>query len=88
MDFQIVEESLLAMIGSFTGQLAADQLADMADLVRHGERGIAFEILCTQLDEYEVPVGQEALSTLRTIAASMEIDPDYCDRLETREERR
>jgi hypothetical protein len=83
MDIQNVEKSLLDVIGSFVGQLPAEQLTDMADLVRAGERGIAFENLCTQLYEYDVLVSSEAMSTFRAIGLAMGVDSKYCDRLET-----
>jgi hypothetical protein len=76
-----VQTELLSVIEIFKDHLPADQLADMDELTKVGEPGIAFENLCTQLYEFYVSIKPEHLEKLRAIGLSMGISSKYWERL-------
>ena len=51
------------------GALPAGDIATIWEFIDVGEPGLALETLCTQLDEYEVPVSAETLSRLDQLRA-------------------
>ena len=53
MDRQGIKSGLIMAIHAFEGQLPAEQLKDMRELVLAGEPGVALENLCTQAFEYD-----------------------------------
>jgi hypothetical protein len=71
MSSRSIEERLLAVLNNAKGWLSEEQLADMEELVRAGEPGVALENLCTQLEEYDVAVPDAVVDELRGIAAGM-----------------
>ena len=81
MDFQAIENILLRLIETSAESFPAEQAKEMADLVRAGDPGIAFENLCTQLHEYDVPVDEATLGQLKEIGTQMGIQPKYWERL-------
>ena len=46
-----------------------DTAKNVQELLNHGEPGVALEILCTQLAEYEIEVAPDGKSRLRLAAA-------------------
>ncbi len=81
MDIQEIELALLEVVQTYAGQLPAQQAKDMADLVRAGEPGIAFENLCTQLYEYHIAVDNGMLNKLSDIGSAMGLHSKYWHRL-------
>ncbi len=81
MDMQDIEKALLEIIPGFAVGLPPEQVKEMEELVRAGEVGIAFENLCTQLYEYDVPVPQVVRERLALIGNTMEISRSYWERL-------
>ena len=71
MDRGEIEKRLEYILVKATGSLPADELADMIDLVRHGEPGIALENFCTQLDDHDSVVSDDVVGELRPLAAAM-----------------
>jgi hypothetical protein len=66
-----IENRLEDILAKATGWLPANELADMVDLVRHGEPGVALENFCTQLEEYDIVVPQDIVDELRSLASAM-----------------
>jgi len=81
MNLRAIEDKLVRIVGLFREKLPNDQIQDMMDLAKAGEPGIAFENLCIQLHEYDVPIDKKTLESLREIGGSMNIDTRYCERL-------
>jgi hypothetical protein len=81
MDFQSIERSLLQLIQIYARNFPAEQTEEMAKSVHAGEPGIAFEDLCTQLYEYDVPVDEATLREFKEIGSQMGIQPEYWERL-------
>jgi hypothetical protein len=53
-----LERRILAVTEAVTNQLPAQDLENVRSLTKAGEYGVAFDILTTQLEEYEVSVSQ------------------------------
>lgn len=53
MDLQEIERRLTSVIAQSTGSIPAEQLDEMAALVRAGEPGVALENYLTPLYEYD-----------------------------------
>ena len=81
MNMQYIEKNLLKIIDAFENHLPSEQLADMRNLTKAGEPGIAFESLCTQLLRVHIHVAPDVLSDIRTLGLAMTIKPNFRDRL-------
>jgi len=81
MNMQSIEKDLLKIIDAFENQLPSAQLADMRDLTKAGEPGVAFENLCTQLYEYSIHVSPERLGDISVLGSAMTIKPAFWERL-------
>jgi hypothetical protein len=78
---QNVERRTLALLAIFGDRLPAHEVLDMESLVVAGEPGVAFENLCVQLYEYDVPLEPEAPTRLAEVGEPMRIDPSYWQKL-------
>lgn len=75
MDRAELEASLLKLIADCSGTaIPIIQLQDMAALVKAGEPGVALENLCTQLFEYDVPVGAAVVARIARLGRAMGLD--------------
>jgi len=77
----MIEQRLLKLLATFHGMLPARELEEMNKLASAGEPGVCLENLCTQIYEYDVPVGADTLNEVRSLGASMGINPKYWERL-------
>jgi len=73
-DIQCDLELLLINIGS---ALPSDEIADMLNMTRAGEPGVALENLCEQIVEYEITVDAAVLEKIILLANQMGFDPSY-----------
>ena len=71
MDRNEIEKRMEGILLEATSWLPANELADMVDLVQHGEPGIALENFCTQLEEYDIVVPEDIVERLRNLASTM-----------------
>ena len=76
-----VEAELTKILEEVKRWIPADQLADMNELVRAGEPGVAFENLCMQLFEFDAVIPRELVSRLQRLGDQMGIKRDYWQRL-------
>lgn len=81
MDLDEIENRLAAILKESTKWLPAEQLADMVELVRAGEPGVALENLCTQLFEFDAVIPADLRDKLRCLSEEMGIDNDSWRRL-------
>ncbi|RZS44752.1 hypothetical protein EV193_101630 [Herbihabitans rhizosphaerae] len=63
---EIVLRQVVDRVG---GELPESDVRSVGELIDAGELGVAYENLCTQLDEYEVEIDQESLAGLTAVAA-------------------
>ncbi|TWU00429.1 hypothetical protein Pla108_13800 [Botrimarina colliarenosi] len=85
MDMQAIEDELVAIIVGFERELPAAQVAEMQELTKAGEPGIALENLCTQLYEYDVAVDTVRLQQIAAVGHLMGIDENYWQALASHE---
>lgn len=76
-----IERRLATILDESTPWIPAEQLADMRDLLCHGEPGVAFENLCSQLFEYDTVIPVALWERLRLVGEQMGIASDYWQRL-------
>lgn len=81
MDMQAIEDKLVAIIVGFERELPAAQVAEMQELAKAGEPGIAFENLCTQLYEYDVAIDSARLEMIAEVGRFMGIDDSFWQNL-------
>jgi len=81
MNAEEIENTLLAIIDCFEGQVPTERLQDMRELTTAGEPGIALENLCSNLDDYGVAITPDSLAKIREVGQAMGIGPDYWERL-------
>ncbi len=67
------EKEILNILESFGNSLPFD-ISTIRSLALHGEWGEAFDILCTQLYEYDIKVSSEQYAKLKLIGESMSMD--------------
>ncbi|MBX9652684.1 MafI family immunity protein [bacterium] len=81
MSFKQINSRILELIALFELQLPYEHIEGMRDFLKHGEYGIAFEILCENLFEYDVSVDQKYIELIDQLGTTMGIDPSYWTRL-------
>ncbi|HET6293165.1 MAG TPA: MafI family immunity protein [Kribbella sp.] len=55
--------------------LTPDDVENIWELIDVGEPGVAFELLCSQLYEYDAAVSPRMLDSLREMGTSMQLKP-------------
>ncbi|NOU27057.1 MAG: MafI family immunity protein [Polyangiaceae bacterium] len=70
---EVAEAEMLRVLDAARGVLPESQVAEMTDLVRAGEPGVALEILCAQLEEHDATLPPGVLLELEAAAERMEI---------------
>ncbi len=55
--------------------LPVKDVSEVRDLLKYGEWEEAFDVLCTQLYEYEVPLTEEIFSVLEQTGTLVSADP-------------
>ena len=72
-----LEKRTVTLINVFRGRMRDQLLDDYVDLAVNLEWGVAFEMLCDQLFEFEVvPTGEE-LGKIAVLGNDIGIDPKY-----------
>ena len=69
-------KGIRSLIDEVADSLPVDNISGARDLLRHGEWGLAFELICTQLYEYEVLIAPEMYETIEQLGQKMKISPD------------
>jgi len=65
------ESAVLDILFEFEEVLPWDRYCSIADLAKAGEWGIAFEILCDNLSEAEVPIPGKTFDRMFILAGSL-----------------
>ena len=71
------DRAILELTAAFAGSLPARDVREVEDLIRAGEPVVAFETLCTQLFEYDVPVDAVSQQRFASLGRMMRVDPNY-----------
>ena len=70
-----VEHKLLFLLNNFRSKLPLNDVGNGEILIKHNEFGEAFDLICTQLYEYDISINDENVQLIREIALLMNI-PD------------
>ena len=56
--------------------LPDNDIRDIDENINHNERGLAFEVLCTSIQQYGLEVSDDQYQTICTLGENMEMDND------------
>lgn len=56
--------------------LPDNDIRDIDEYINHNERGLAFEVLCTSIQQYGLEVPDDQYQTICTLGENMEMDND------------
>lgn len=72
-----LEKRTVTLINVFRGRMQDRWLDDYADLAVNLEWGVAFEMLCDQLLEFDIIPTEEELNTIARLGHDIGINPRY-----------
>ncbi len=78
MNLVEIEGQLIAILNASKDWIPQARLAELLDLARAGEPGVALEIFCTQLFELDVALPRDIWEQLRRLGREMGTDDKYC----------
>ena len=56
--------------------LPDNDIRDIDEYINHNERGLAFEVLCSSIQQYGLEVSDDQYQTICTLGEKMEMDND------------
>ena len=56
--------------------LPENDIRDIDEYINHNERGLAFEVLCSSIQQYGLKVSDDQYQKLRELGEKMEMDND------------
>lgn len=56
--------------------LPNNDMRDIDEYINHNERGLAFEVLCSSIQQYGLKVSDDQYQKLRELGENMEMDND------------
>lgn len=69
------------LLAAFDSTLPAENISDARDLLEHDEWGEAFDLLCTQLYEFDVELSVELYELIEATGNAMSIDREQWEYL-------
>lgn len=66
---------LFQSLGDLIEKLPSSDAINVKEFITHGEWGLAYEILCSQLYEYDVEVSLEYYQKIASLGELMEVTP-------------
>ena len=83
MDIARLEAEITALAEQVRGSRIPDERLDISiDLAGHREPGIALEILCENIEEFDVAVPASFIARVARIGREMNLDERYWSRLQ------
>jgi len=76
-----VVQNIRLLVSRFASELPSENATDALELLDHAEWGVAFDLICTQLYEYEIPVSKEQFALIEQTARMMDMDSTNWDYL-------
>ena len=81
-DWAHIRSELEVVLANVAGDLPAQHQENVASLIDAGEFGVAFEILCTQLFEYDVTPQPDDRARLAAVGRRLELEPSVWEVLD------
>ncbi|MCW3111007.1 MAG: hypothetical protein JWQ09_5513 [Segetibacter sp.] len=69
-----IENRLLDLLKETSTQLTSEDIMLISEFIEHNEWGLAYETLCTQLDEYNAQISSATYEKITDLAKVMNID--------------
>ena len=76
-----LDEKSKYIINNLEGKLREDDIKYFIETYIVGEAGIAYEDLCTQINEFDIKISKKVFDALKDMCIYYEIDPKYWNRL-------
>lgn len=73
-NYEKIESAVRETILEIGNELPQRDRKEALDLVDAGEGGIAFELLCTQIFEYDVPITREIYDQIVLVGTAMKME--------------
>lgn len=77
----MIIEKLTQALDEVINKLPEIDIKNIAEFIEHNEFGVAYELLCVQVYEYEVEISEGFYEELFFCGKSMQIDPVYYEPL-------
>lgn len=77
-----MEQRMHDLLNQFSDKLPNSDIETAREYIEYREWGVAFEFLCTQLDEYDTEISPDVFLILKGIGVDMGIDPKYWTHLD------
>lgn len=71
-----LEGKLLSFLGEVSKHLTCSDIEDARSFIKHGEYGVAFELICDQLHENDSILTDENLKFAELLAEIMKLEED------------
>lgn len=71
-----VDNALQECLAAVRSDLPIQDVSAVRDFIEAGEEGLAFDTLCTQLYEFDIPVSLFVRNTLKAVGEHMGMDAD------------
>ncbi len=78
-----LEANLAQLLATASTGLRPESVANLHELVAHGEYGVALENLCEELYEWDIAVPADSLRQIVALGSGMGIDPSYWEGIQT-----
>ncbi|HAZ14735.1 MAG: hypothetical protein A2X86_12815 [Bdellovibrionales bacterium GWA2_49_15] len=70
------EKEILSIVNQFKGKLSDEDMDSIVELATHLEWGVALEILCDQLYEYEIGINSSTYDKISRLKNMMDVNID------------
>lgn len=71
------EARLRLLLSALADRLRPEDVQNVEHLIDHNESGVALEILCSQLDEFDAMLRPSELAEIRSLAKQFDVDVSY-----------
>ena len=78
-NFDTIEEKLNLLIKQLKPSLPEVTVIDAQDFVEHGEYGVALELICQQLFEFDCMISRELYNQIAEVASLMQMPSSTFD---------
>lgn len=76
-----IKEAVRQLTVAFESTLPADDVDIAREYLSHNERGIAYEHLCSQLAEFQIPISQSSYEQIVAVGTQMRLPPTNWEQL-------
>ena len=71
-------QDIIVAVGPRFREVDRKRIVELCD---YGEQAVAFEILCSQLGEFDIPISAEIFEKIKKLGEALNVDPLYAQSL-------